>query len=216
MKKLSTIIVALVVISLFVCLNSCDNNHPIDHSSNPSDFSKEEPSSENDISENVVTCMQGVTVTEKSVGSFCLGKNVREIPSSGGFYDKIEKSKKSYVNEYDVFCGDNRILELYCSDDNRIARIWIFAPHIELGNGIHVGMTGEELEKNYHAKIILEDEAGFSWVTFEIPNCGSYCMLGDVPENAVIDYDDFGRPVKAEWLPGCKLDRIIIGMDYDN
>lgn len=201
MKYLSTIVTSLFFVVLCVCLISCYSNQPNNSSS------KKELSNENGQNEKDLACKQSVKVTENSVGTFYIGQNINDIPPSGDFYDRFEKSD---YGEYEVFCGDNKIISLFTKNSSKIVVIHIFASYIELNNGIHTGMTGEELEKNYNAKIILENEVTLTWTRFEIPGFGRHMFYGDVPANSIIDYDDWGKPIKAEYLPGCKLEYIQI------
>ena len=145
-------------------------------------------------------------VTPNSVGPIYIGEPVSNVPLKGDFYDRME-NRYEWTNITDLYKGNEKVLELR-HDNGKIFLISICSPKISLDNGIHVGMTGYELETRYNAKITPKFEVELQWIEYKVPGYNSYTLEGDLPLG---DYSvDFFTPTSADNMPGCKLDRIYL------
>ena len=151
--------------------------------------------------------IESLEVTPNSVGPIFLGELINNIPTKGDFYDRIEK-RYDWIDITDLYRGNEIMLEIRSDDKGKIFLISICSPKIALRNGIHIGMTGEELESKYYAKITPKFEVDIQWLEYKIPGYNSYTFEGDLPLG---DYGvDWFSPTPASHLPNCKLDRIYI------
>ena len=127
-----------------------------------------------------------------------------------------------------VLCGDGyKDYEIPEKEEVRIHGISVHSPEFKTANGIHVGMTVQQLYRDYDAKVRLEAGEGgeqIEMIKLIIPNYENLWFLADIGTivklkgesfllNSYPDYDTFYELVKKEVLKTCHLERIIVG-DY--
>lgn len=167
------------------------------------------------------------TITPRRVANIQIGKTFNDYNTSLMKQEEVAKQwfdfsivdikeedsfeDKTYYMLMKIFKNDNLSFVLYGgyfetqpkSLQADIKGIAIYSPQFKLPNGIHVGMSAEELISNYGATISLcEGEGGdlIEYIRFDIPECEKYTFIADKEalvnvygENYLRRWDDDGN-----------------------
>ena len=197
------------------------------------------------------------TITKDGVANISLGKSMKEYNTTDKSEDEIKKlyCNTSFVEvqertsegfDYNVlymnlYKDNEKIFSLYGGSSEEkpnvlnatVHSIFVYSPKFKLPNGIHVGMTAEELINNYGATLQLNENEGgesIAFITFDIPNLsdfifvankedllkakGEYFLDGWNPQTGSFN-ENFRNDIEREAKKYCKLGIIVVGTEFD-
>lgn len=197
------------------------------------------------------------TITKNGVANISLGKSMKEYNTTDKSEDEIKKlyCNTSFVEvqertsegfDYNVlymnlYKDNEKIFSLYGGTSEEkpnvlnatVHSIFVYSPKFKLPNGIHVGMTAEELINNYGATLQLNESEGgesIAFITFDVPNLSDFIFVADKEDllKAKGEYfldgwnpqtgsfnENFRNDIESEAKKYCKLGIIVVGTEFD-
>ena len=258
-KKKKIIIIAaaavIVLVALALTVNTGDKGTAVEKDGVVEDSIAE---MEGEVEENSMGEGLDFTIRTDGVGSFLLGKpfNDYNTQAVGELYanDTID-IRSSFVVERDDSFEDISYSPYMRLDDHGITMlvlyggfyvshpdlssctvkgIYVYSPAFTTENGIHVGMTAEEIISKYSATIELqagEGDENIEAATLDVPGCkgmkfiinlkpliskhGGTDFLCSWDSENNCDRPNFRENLKKEIRNNCRLGRIIVGEFFD-
>lgn len=220
------------------------------------DVEEEVPTATDVIEENTYD-ETSYTITSNGVASIFLGGSMKDYNISNKSENEMEglcydnsfvEVQKRTVEGYDysvlymnLYKDNEKIFSLYGGTseekpnvlDATVHSIFVYSPQFKLSNGIHTGMTAEELINNYGATLQLHEGEGgedIQFITFEIPDItgfmfivdkeellrvkGEYFLQGYNPQTGSYN-ENYRKDIEEGTRQYGKLGIIVIGTEFD-
>ena len=220
------------------------------------DIEEEVPTATDVIEENTYDATS-YTITSNGVASIFLGGSMKDYNISNKSENEMEglcydnsfvEVQKRTVEGYDynvlymnLYKDNEKIFSLYGGTseekpnvlDATVHSIFVYSPQFKLSNGIHTGMTAEELINNYGATLQLHEGEGgedIQFITFEIPDItgfmfivdkeellrvkGEYFLQGYNPQTGSYN-ENYRKDIEEGTRQYGKLGIIVIGTEFD-